>query len=474
LRPGQWCWGSTSLEQYTPQPARDPQQTNQGYHLIFARDADNVTLRGAGLIDGQGPSFWIPLGQPVPQDQHWADVASVHLKHRQEVSPMLEFVGCRNLRVEQVRLENASGWTMRTLSCIGVVIDAVSIRNPVIGPNTDGMDITSSSDVRIANCSIDTGDEAICLKSENPYGDNVAVMRNITVTNCTLTTCCNAFKLGTGTRSGCENILFSNSTIYNSAESDLSARVISGICLEMVDGGWVDGVIITGIRMQRTRTPIFLRLGARTAPLPGTRTYMRGIMISDIHATEAVLTSSITGLAGMQVEDVTLSNVHIETQEPGLREWASRPIPEVPNAYPEARMFGRLPAYGIYVRHARGIRMRDVVFASSAAEQRPAVVCDDVSSLDINGLQVPFEGNQSPTIELRQTTDAWIRGIRAGSNAPSLVSVIGAGSARILVSGCDLMGARQPLSLAPDVAPASVTLANNVTLENATHPHMDR
>jgi polygalacturonase len=287
-------------------------------------------------------------------------------------------------------------------------------------------------------------------------------MRNVTVTNCTLTTCCNGFKFGTRTESGCENIVFSNSTIHNTAESEINARVIAGICLEMVDGGWLEGVVITGICMQRTRTPIFLRLGARTAPRSGGSSYMRGVMISDIYATEALLTSSITGLPNMPVEDVTLSNIQIETQEPGKREWTQRAIPEVPRAYPEARMFGRLPAYGMYVRHANGIRMRDVVFKSSASEERPAVVCDDVTSLEIAGLRVPSQGNGSPVVDLRQTQDAWIRDGRAPKDAPSLISVAGSASTDILVSGCDLLTAKQPVTLAADAAPNSVTLANNI------------
>jgi polygalacturonase len=375
---------------------------------------------------------------------------------------MLEFVNRRHLHVEQVRIENASGWTMRLMSCVGVVVDGISIKNPVVGPNTDGIDISNSSDVRIANCSIDTGDDAICLKSENPYGDSVPLMRNVTVTNCTLTSCCNGFKFGTRTYSGCENIVFSNSTIHNSADSQLNARVIAGICLEMIDGGWLENVVVTGISMQRTRTPIFLRLGARTVPRPGIQSYMRGIMISDVYATEAALTNSITGLANMPIQDVTLSNIDIETQEPGKREWTKRAIPEVPREYPEARMFGRLPAYGMYVRHAVGIRMHNVSFKSLPTEQRPAVVCDDVTSLDITGLRVPSQGTGSPVFDLRQTKDAWIRDGRAPSGAPSFVSVTGADSVQILISGCDLLRATQPVAVATDVAPATVTLANNI------------
>jgi polygalacturonase len=418
-------------------------------------------------VDGQGPSFWTPSGRRnYSPDEQWADVASLYFNPKPRVSPMLEFVNCRHLNVEQVRVENASGWTMRLMSCVGVVVDGVSIKNPVVGPNTDGIDISNSSDVRIANCSIDTGDDAICLKSENPYGDSVPVMRNVAVTNCTLTTCCNGFKFGTRTYSGCENIVFSNSTIHNAADSSLNARVIAGICLEMVDGGWLENVVITGICMQRTRTPIFLRLGARTAPRAGGSTHMREVMISDVYATEAVLTSSITGLSGLPVEDVTLSNVEIETQEPGKREWTERAIPEKSHDYPEARMFGRLPAYGMYVRHAVGIRMHNVKFKSLPTEERPAVVCDDVTSLEIAGLRVPSQGNGSPVVDLRQTKDAWIRDGRAPHDAPSFINVTGAESAEILVSGCDLLRATRPVTVAADVAAATVTVANNVLRAN--------
>jgi polygalacturonase len=465
LEAGAVILGSKDIKQYLLQPGQN--SGSQKLHLILAKDTENVTLCGPGLIDGQGSSFWVPSGrQDVPAEEQWGDVASLYLKHNNEVSPLLEFVNCRHLNVEQVRIEGASGWTMRLLDCVGVVVDGIYIKNSVAGPNTDGMDITNSSDVRIANCSIDTGDDAICLKSESPYGGPVPTMRNVTVTNCTLTTCCNGFKFGTATKGGCENIVFSNSTIHNTAVSKLGERVISGICLEMVDGGWLENVVITGICMQRTRTPIFLRLGARAAPSGSGKSYMRGVMISDVYATEAVLTNSITGVPGMPVEDVTLSNIHVGSQEPGKREWTQREIPEQVKSYPEARMFGRLPAYGMYVRHAHGIRMHNVVFESSATEQRPAVVCDDVTSLEIVGLRVPIQGNGSPVIDLRQVNDVWIRDGRAPKGVPSLVSVAGSESAEILVSGCDLSKVKAPVSFTGDASPSSVTLANNIVSRN--------
>ncbi|TDD72682.1 glycoside hydrolase family 28 protein [Jiangella aurantiaca] len=383
--------GSPDLADYPPHAGPPPNSDANDRHLIFARDAENVGITGLGTIDGNGPAFWEPRGRPpVEPDELWRDVIAWDWKpagDNERPSPMIELVECGNVRVENVTLRNSPGWTLRPIGCETVLIRGVRIRNPVHGPNTDGIDPTCSQNVLIADCDIDTGDDAICIKSENPYGE-LRVTRNITITNCVLTTCCNGLKIGTMTRGGVENLTFSNSVIHN-GEVPLNERVIAGLALEVVDGGWIDGVVVTGIRMQNTRTPVFIRLGNRgvgqRVPTPGT---LRGIMISDVHATGAVLTSSITGLPGHHVEDVTLRNVRIATDERGRPEWAGLDVPEVPADYPEARMFGRLPAYGLYCRHATGVRLTDVRVVPSSPDPRPMVVCDDVDDIQVDG--APF------------------------------------------------------------------------------------
>lgn len=82
----------------------------------------------------------------------------------------------------------------------------------------DGLDITASRNVLVFNCDIVTGDDAICVKSQNPYGDLLPT-KNITITNCTITTTCNGFKLGTASFGSFENIVFSNSVIYGDANT---------------------------------------------------------------------------------------------------------------------------------------------------------------------------------------------------------------------------------------------------------------
>src|ERR1035437_9144770 len=196
LEAGATLLGSKSVGDYTPQPGPPALGDANQKHLLFARDAEDA----------------------------WRYVATYDWKPTDRPSPMLEFVGCRHLRIEDVRIENASGWTLRPINCDHVVIRGITIKNPVIGPNTDGIDATGCWNLFISDCHIDTGDDAICLKSENPYGSEPRLSRNITITNCVLTCCCNGLKFGTATRGGFENVTFSNCVIANE-NVNLNARV---------------------------------------------------------------------------------------------------------------------------------------------------------------------------------------------------------------------------------------------------------
>ncbi len=60
LEAGATLLGSTDLADYTLQPGPPAKGDANGKHLLFARDAENVTLSGSGRIDGQGHAFWVP------------------------------------------------------------------------------------------------------------------------------------------------------------------------------------------------------------------------------------------------------------------------------------------------------------------------------------------------------------------------------------------------------------------------------
>ncbi|PZG01930.1 glycoside hydrolase family 28 protein [Micromonospora deserti] len=448
LEAGATLLGSPDLADYPAYPGPPVDCDANQRHLIYARGAENIAITGLGTIDGQGQAFWESRGRPpVPLEDQWRDVIAWNLKpvgENDRPSPMIELVECRNVRIEDVTLRNSPGWTLRPIGCDTVLIRGIVIRNPIDGPNTDGIDPTCSENVLIANCDIDTGDDAICLKSEDPYG-GLRVSRNITVTNCVLSTCCNGFKIGTRTLGGFENITFSNSVIY-SRQVPLNERVIAGLAIEVVDGGWIDGLVVTGLRLQNVRTPIFVRLGnrgdGRPAPSPGR---LRGVMISDLHASGAILTSSISGVVDQHVEDVTLRNIRIDTDEGGQREWVDRVVPEVEADYPEARMFGRLPSYGLYCRHVTGVTVSGLTVRCTVPDRRPLLVTDDAADLNLTDIDGSGPGPDVALLDLRDTRDASIRTSRAPRGTDVFARVSGSRSERVALVGNDLTNARIPV-----------------------------
>lgn len=461
LEAGATILGSTNLSDYRPLTGPNPKGDANDKHLIFAYKAENIGLAGPGVVDGQGESFWTRSNRPktAPEDL-WRDVATYDWKPLARPSPMVEIARCRNVRIEGVTLKNSPGWTLRPIDCDSVFIRGVSIRNPIYGPNCDGIDPTCCHNVFITDCDIATADDTICLKSDSPYGE-MRVSKNITITNCVLTSCCNGFKMGTSTRGGFENITFSNSVIYND-DVPFDQRVIAGIAVEMVDGGWVDGVLISNIRMRNVRTPIFVRLGNRgSGQHPAVAGRLNNVMISNIDATGAILTSSITGIPGHLAENVTLSDIRIETEEAGQAAWNKLDVPEQEHSYPEARMFGRLPSYGLYCRHASGVRLSNVRITSKVPDPRPLLTCEDVEHLEVDGIGGTAAGADQALLDLRNARNVFVHGCVAPAETAVFCRVSGEGSQHLTLLGNELSRAKKAAEAVGGAAEHEIHLEGN-------------
>ena len=250
-----------------------------------------------------------------------------------------------------------------------------------VNANNDGIDIDSCDRVRISDCEISSGDDAIVLKSTC-----ARPTKNAVITNCVLSTHCNALKLGTESNGGFENIAISNCTIYDTR--------LSGIALESVDGGRLDRVQVSNIAMDGVGAPIFIRLGNRGRPFeaggpqqpPGR---LRNIIIRDVQAVRASrIGCAISGLPGHPIEDLTLDNLRLEFEGGGKPSHARGDVPEYPDKYPEHSMFGTLPAYGFYCRHVRRLHVRDVHLTSAQPDDRPALLTEDVEGLEVSSSKV--------------------------------------------------------------------------------------
>ncbi len=386
--------GSTNMADYPTEGLRAAREGNSEC-LLYAEDATNIRLEGLGVIDGRGkPEFFPKRSGPGGRDNR---------------PRLIRFENCENLTFSGLTYKNPAFWGIHLVDCRQVRFTGVTIRMRNNHSNNDGMDIDGCENVLIENCDIDSGDDAICLKSTlNPC-------RNIVVRGCRVSSNTAAFKCGTSSRGGFLNVRVTNCHIYNSP--------MGAIKLQLVDGGRLEDVDISRIAMENVGSPIFIRLGNRG------RTYtrqasesqgadvqpegapvgtLRNVRIRDVVAKVTVESGAeaaeaayrklqagdaagvtdrqqskagpimITGIPGHYVEDVVLENVRISYPGGGTSEHAKQAVAEDVARYPEQYFFGVLPAWGAYIRHARHIEFRNVEVQTRALDRRERIVLDDV------------------------------------------------------------------------------------------------
>jgi polygalacturonase len=374
--------GSTDLNDYPPTvPAfRSYTDNYTDKSLIYGENVERIAITGFGTIDGQGASFEGPY----------------------KVRPyMIRFIQCRNVTVKDVTIKDSPMWVQHYLACDDVRITGVTVRS-LVNHNNDGIDIDSCRRVVISNCNINSGDDALVLKSTS-----ARVCRDVAVSNCILSSRCNALKMGTESNGGFQNIVITGCSVYDTH--------LAGLALEIVDGGTMDRIVVSNITMNKVGAPIFLRLGNRARPFtnnmekPGIGA-MRNIIISNIEASGANSTGcAISGLPEAKIENVTLSNLRLSFEGGGTKADAEREIPERAADYPEYSMFGRLSAYGLYCRHVKDLKLLNIQLQLEKPDQRHAIVLANVEDALIDCLDAPVSPDAGEMIHMTNVKNVSVR-----------------------------------------------------------------
>ncbi len=270
--------GSTDKADYTTEGIDDPGEG--GPHcLIYANGATNIAIEGLGVIDGRGTAENFPRLRSTGRNRG--------LRPR-----LLRMVNCDGVTFSGVTWKRPAFWGLHLIDCKNVRFDAVTVRFRNNNFNNDGLDLDGCENVWIQNCDIDSGDDAICLKSsKNPC-------RNIVVRGCKVSSNTAALKFGTSSRGGFMDVNVTNCYFHNCP--------MGAIKLQLVDGGRLENVEISRITMQEVGCPIFIRLGDRgntfdsddgEKPPVGT---LKNIRISDVVAEVTDRESGKSDSSGLQ------------------------------------------------------------------------------------------------------------------------------------------------------------------------------
>jgi polygalacturonase len=450
LEAGATIRGSTDLDDY--RTAGGPYKT-----LIAAIDAEDVSVTGNGTIDGSGTAFMDmdavidphddPAIDTFEQDTRQGDrfLSPDHGTEDGPVEPLerpqrlLLFYGCTNVRVDGVTIRESPHWTLHLLGCEHVDVHGVDIHNEISIPNSDGINPECSENVHISDCTVVTGDDAICPKASDEY-DVSGPLENLTVTNCILVSRSSAIKFGSGTGHDMRDCTFSNIVVRSSNR---------GLGIQHRDAGTVEDVLFSNITLETQfhtgnwwgmAEPVYVTsVPRRDGHELGA---VRNIRFSDVVATgEGGVV--IYGSEEATVEDITFDGVSVTVTESDKGHAKGGNLDLRPSSAFVPLFEHDIP--GVYARGVTDLTLADVAvdWESPPGYCSNAVECESFDGVTIEG----FEGrgcNGAAAVALRDGRDITVRDSRASPGTGTFLAAERTDEERLFL-GNDLSDAETPI-----------------------------
>jgi len=340
-----------------PTPFPTPNNSNSPpmeQAFVYANGATNLTIQGPGVIDGNGGApIWSPTGGTLDYNRP-IDVWITNSK---------------NVTLSNVSIINSALWTLVLAQDTGVLVDTVTISSPNASER-DGLDIVDSQNVCVSTVNVTSEDDGIVLKSGSLIGIDSVHVRNATVTGAP--SFGNGIKTGTTSYGNFTNLCFENANVTNYAEA--------AIAVESVDGAYVANVLFSGITLSNVEAPFFVLFGDRyVLPEGGVKKVgaMSCLTFENIDGGNITQPwgSAISGTAVpdagiLEIHNVTFSNVTLSllsgNQAPRLRVVPN----EYSGQYPRPNVFGQLPGWAFFTRHADSVTFENMTLSISAPDSR--------------------------------------------------------------------------------------------------------
>ena len=374
--------------------------------LIYGDSLHDIAITGNGMIWGKG--------------LYTSDKPNIKGSGNKAIA----LKNCFNVTIKDISILHGGHFCV-----LATGVDNLLIDNVRADADRDAFDIDCCKNVIISNCIINSPtDDALCLKSSFALGYARAT-ENVTITNCQVygydhgsmmdgtfksefideapdaNHCITGrLKLGTESNGGFKNIAVSNCVFERSR----------GIAIETADGGVVEDIIFNNITMRDvTDTPFFIRLNARMRGPEGVPVGVcKRITISNLNVYDVggrpkspeLGAGMVMGIPGHYIEDLTLSNIRIYFRGGVLKDAIEKEVPQNIDMYPDPYRWNSMPAYGIYFRYVKGLRVNNVVLRYINRDERPAFILDDVHDVSFSHIDAQ-KGVDAPQFILKNVSN---------------------------------------------------------------------
>ncbi len=416
--------------------------------LFLGEDLVDVTITGAGTVDGQAEYDWRE-DTFAPGYIHMETMHALGKSLRRpfpkgyperQVFPRLVWLGrCRNVNFTGLRWLHSPSWTITLHACERARFDGLSVHSSLKeGVWADGIDLDGCRDVVIRNCTIETGDDCIVFISSDVWGP-ARRCEDITVTGCRLSSASAGVKFSEGNKAGVRRVRISDCVLTNvnrgfvfystTKGGDISDVVLSRLTIHSKRYDWFWAGDGQSFHFRAIRVGELSRQPAKLGePPPGK---IRDITIRDVVA-HGQGTSRLHGHVESPLENVTFQNVRLF-----LSADTNAPFDYADHA--------------LEIRHAKDLILRNVTIAwekPALPVWQHALLLEDIHDLDLDGFVgggVP--GRDVPAVVLNRVSDADIRRSRATEGTTVFLKASGAGTRDIEVRGNDFRNAQIPWQL---------------------------
>ncbi len=414
-------WEGTEVVNFSPQ--------------IYAYKAENITIRGRGLIDGQGSFWWeylrmytrnpnedqlkgrlewqkkfVENNKDTPPWNFWDnkrdDMPAPFLR-----PPMIQPVDCKNILIEGVSIKNPPFWTINPVYCENLTVEGITITNPDHSPNTDGINPDACRYVHISNCHLSVGDDCITIKSgRDEDGRRVGrACENITITNCTMLDGHGGVVIGSEMSGDVRKVTISN-CVFDGTDRGIRLKSMRG------RGGIVEEIRVNNIVMKNiARDAIVLNMFYRPTPeepVSERTPRFRNIHFSNITVSESNRAGTLLGLPEMPIENITFNDINIQAKE------------------------------GFIVKNAFNVEFHDIQIDT---DEGPAFNAELVNSLELDGIKSLRPHKNTPIILLENIENAFIYSSYPRLGTDTFLEIKGDNTKKIVVNGNNFSLVKNPI-----------------------------
>jgi polygalacturonase len=300
-------WEGTMLYNYSP--------------LIYANNCSNIAISGEGTIDGEGGKTWKTFkakegtGKERSREMNHNSTPVSERKFGEGYflrPQMIQFLNCKNILVENIRIENSPFWCLHLLKSESITVRGISYKS--LNHNNDGIDPEYAKDVLIENVTFDNGDDNVAIKAGRDHegrNNTATPSQNIVIRNCNFKGL-HGVVIGSEMSAGVQNVFVENCKTWGFLKRGIYLKTNAD------RGGYIKNVFVRNLKLDEVEDCLYITANYHGEG-KGYQSDISNVHFSDVFCNKALESGIvIQGFPDKKIKNISLRNIEIKSAKNAL------------------------------------------------------------------------------------------------------------------------------------------------------------